>query len=60
MPIRARVTELKADTIVSVMRMDMIIAEVGRSLDVIESRLRHLMTLRRARPIRKRDRRHRA
>jgi hypothetical protein len=60
MPIRARVTELKADAIASVKRMDVLIAEVGRSLNVIESRLRHLMTLRKPRSILKRDPRHRA
>jgi hypothetical protein len=59
MPIRARVTELKVGAIASLKRMDVLIAEVGRSLNVIESRLRHLTATRKARFIGKRDPRHR-
>jgi hypothetical protein len=50
MPIRARITELKAYALRSRARMDSLVVEVERSLDVIEARLLTLTLIRKARP----------
>ena len=46
MPIRARINDIKAQSLVSLMRMDSLAAEVERSLDVIEARLLTLAAIR--------------
>ena len=58
MPIRARIAELKAEALVSLRRMDSIIAEIERSLDVIEARLLRLKVIRKASLIRNRKPHH--
>jgi hypothetical protein len=50
MPIRARIIELKAHALRSRERMDSLVFEVERSLDVIEARLLTLTSIREAPP----------
>jgi hypothetical protein len=58
MPIRARATELKANAHASLKRVDLLIAQVHRSLNRIEARLLDLRDIRRAPSIQQRDVRH--
>jgi hypothetical protein len=48
MPIRARVTDLKANAAASLMRMDSLVAEIYRSLDLIDARILRLKVIRKA------------
>jgi len=58
MPILARIAELKAEATAAVKRMDLIIAEIERSLDMIEARLLRLEIIRKASLIRDRKPHH--
>jgi hypothetical protein len=51
-----RVAEIKAANAASLARMDSLIAEIGRSLDIIEDRLKRCTVLRKALAIRERQR----
>jgi hypothetical protein len=60
MPIRAQIIELKAHALRSRERMDSLVFEVERSLDVIEARLLTLTSIREAPPEWRRRPRHHA
>jgi len=53
MPIRARINELKAHALRSRKRLESLVVEIERSLDVIEARLRTLTAIRKTLPKRR-------
>jgi hypothetical protein len=56
MPFR-RVAETKAESAASIARLESIVAEIERSLDVIEAKLKSCRTMRMALSLRERTRR---